>query len=346
MQAAVKAGFEVVAIDVFADEETRLAASETYIINLSDDGLDAAELLELLVLIIKPNDVFCYGAGFERQPIMLKKIAKHLPVLGNNPQGMHYANTTKLFFAALDNSSIQYPEISFSGLKHTQHWLQKRVGGSGGGHITRVLPLQDIPPKFKHYYQREIVGMSVSLLFLATETHVHAIGFNKQWCAPTAFNPYRYGGAVSHIDLSESIKNNLLNAANQLRKAFNLIGINSIDCIVNGETVWVLELNARLSATFDLYESADGDLFNAHMNACLRLPIQLPIKTQVSRAHQIIYANDGCVVPVNMGWPDYVLDRPVAGSIIEAGQPLCTVFATGKNAKTAQKLVTQYAESL
>ena len=58
VQAAVKAGFEVVAIDIFADEETRQNAAETHIINSHDDGLDATELVELLTLIVKPNDVF------------------------------------------------------------------------------------------------------------------------------------------------------------------------------------------------------------------------------------------------------------------------------------------------
>ena len=346
VQAAVKAGFEVVAIDIFADEETRHNAAETHIINSHDDGLDATELLELLTLIVKTNDIFCFGAGFERQPILLKKIAKLLPVLGNTPLTVHHANTAKLFFASLHNLSLTHPEVSFSGLKSTKNWLQKQSGGSGGGHITRALPLQDIPPKLAHYYQREVIGVPVSLLFLATDSDVHMIGFNKQWCAGTALNPYRYGGAVSQTDLAQSIKGTILDAANKIAKDLKLIGINSLDCIVDGEIVWILELNARLSATLDLYENTDGDLFSAHIAACLGSAVELPVLSQSSNAHHVIYANEGCVVPVNMGWPDYVLDRPVAGSIIEAGQPLCTVFARAENAEAAQQVVAEYAESL
>ena len=226
------------------------------------------------------------------------------------------------------------------------NWLQKQSGGSGGGHITRALPLQDIPPKYTHYYQREVVGVPVSLLFLATDGDVHAIGFNKQWCAGTTLNPYRYGGAVSHVDLAQSVKGTILDAANKIAKDLKLTGINSLDCVVDGAIVWILELNARLSASLDLYENTDGDLFSAHIAACLGLPVVMPVLKLSSNAHHVIYANEGCVVPVNMGWPDYVLDRPVAGSIIEAGQPLCTVFARAENAEAAQQVVVEYVESL
>ena len=293
-------------------------------------------------------------------------MARLLPVLGNTALTIHHANTPKLFFAHLKKASLNYPEISFSGLKNPKYWIQKQAGGSGGGHITRALPLIDIPPKLNHYYQSKLEGTSVSLLFLAhsvakpsinaadtqtvsqaiDEAQIDVIGFSTQWCAPSTLNPYRYGGAASHVELSRAVKNKIIQAANTLNNILKLKGINSLDCIVAAETVWILELNARLSATFDLYENNDGDLFNAHVAACLNLPVELPVPIQHSRAHQIIYTNKGCVVPVNMDWPDYVLDRPVAGSIIEAGQPLCTVIASAGNALNAQQLVAEYAENL
>ena len=346
VQAAASAGFEVLAIDLYADEETRLAAAETYIIRANDNGLDARELLELLELIVKPDDVFCYGAGFERQPLLLKKIAKLLPVMGNTPLALNHANTPKFFFAMLDNLALSYPAFSFDGLKKPRDWIQKKAGGSGGCHITRALPLQDIPPKVDHYYQQEIMGAAISLLFLADGKHIEVVGFNGQWCAPTALYPYRYGGAVSHINLSDNIKNQIQNAAADIAKELKLIGINSLDCIVDHDVARVLELNPRLSATFALYENAFGDLFKAHLAACSGDEVKIPRLSPKSHACQIIYANKGCIVPVNMGWPDFVLDRPVAGSIIEEGQPLCSVFARAEYADDARKLVAEYAESL
>ena len=346
VQAAANAGFQVLAIDLFADEETRLAATESYTIHANDDGLDATDLLELLRLIVQPDDVFCYGAGFERQPLLLKKIAKLLPIMGNTPLAVHAVNTPKLFFALLGNLAIAYPAINFNGLNNPRRWLQKQAGGSGGGHITCALPLTDIPPKSGYYYQQQVMGKTISLLFLAYGNHIEVIGFNEQWCAPTTMYPYRYGGAVSHISLHASVRERICSAATDMAKELNLIGINSLDCIVDDETVWVLELNPRLSATFALYENTHGDLFKAHLSACSGNKVELPPLTQQSHAYQIIYAHDGCVVPVNMGWPDYVLDRPIAGSIIEAGQPLCSVFATAKHAHDARKLVIEYAESL
>ena len=77
VKAAVDAGFEVVAIDAFADKDVQKLATHCYQIGLCDGQLDSKQLLSVLYDLDLKHDSkqglkqfvgFCYGAGFEKVP--------------------------------------------------------------------------------------------------------------------------------------------------------------------------------------------------------------------------------------------------------------------------------------
>lgn len=299
-----------------------------------------------------------YGSGFEATPELLETVVERMPLIGNTPIVVRNLKRPRQFFMLLDVLGIPHPEVSFRSLKldsktSVAGWLYKQGGGSGGTHVRKALPLPGIAPE-AGYFQREVPGVPISLLFAADSRQVQVIGFNRQWLSPTLTMPYRYGGAVSNVDLPDEIKQQLLHAAQQLTNAVGLRGLNSLDAMMDGNQLWVLELNPRLSATFDLYQldlnqMEHCNLFELHLRASAddssdwpKLLIHL---TQRAKAHHIVYARYNLVVPDTINWPEWTADLPIPDSHIVAGNPVCTILAEADYAEAAKSLVLSRAES-
>ena len=346
VQAAVDAGFEVLAIDVFCDVDTQKLVFKAHQIGLSDYGFNATELLKILDEIeLSQFAGFCYGAGFEAQPQLLVEIAKRLPLLGNSAETLRHCKNPQFFLELCNAFEMRTPKTSFKRPFSSVGWVSKQFGASGGAHIKPLLPL-DLPQKNLVYYQQITAGTPISCLFLADGVHAEVIGFSEQWCAPTAIAPYRYGGAVSHVPLSQYCKKTITALIQGISFKLGLRGINSIDFIVDGDMIYALEINPRLSATLDLYSAKRGNYFASHVEACLAQLRNWPSVKGISRAHQIIYAKQKMDVTANMGWPDWVRDIPQPNSKIEVGMPICTVTAEAQTARLAKQLVQERATSL
>jgi predicted ATP-grasp superfamily ATP-dependent carboligase len=339
----------VVALDAFADADTQRLAAKVIKVAYGDGGFDAADL-ERALQAIDASGVqgMVYGSGFEAMPELLEMTGKHLPVIGNTPRVVRNLKRALQFFTLLDVLQIAHPEISYRPPVKSVGWLTKRGGGSGGTHVRKALPLQQMVQRRGEYFQREMPGQVVSLLFAADGQQAKAIGYNRQWTSPSAMMPYRYGGAVSQADLPDLVRRQLLQAAQRLTSAVGLRGINSIDAIMDGERAWIIEINPRLSATFDLYRSLPGQvsLFDLHLQACAGHLADMPHLAPQARAHHIVYALDDVRLPDTIDWPDWVSDLPLSGSTIAADEPICTILAEGDSADTAQQSLLERANEL
>jgi predicted ATP-grasp superfamily ATP-dependent carboligase len=252
------------------------------------------------------------------------------------------------FFALLDVLHIPHPAFRLQQLLqedlNTASWLIKRNGGSGGTHIRKVKGHESLDAGY--YYQQELQGIPVSLLFAADGKSVRQVGFNQQWLAPTSLMPYRYGGAVSQADIPKQVKQQLLESARKITSAVGLRGINSLDAIMSGEHLWVLELNPRLTSTLDLYPSLSPKLFDLHVQAVKGELVDFPVSGLKAKAHYIVYAPENMTVPEISTWPDWVADISQPATRIKAGEPVCTVTAEGDTADEAVGLMAQRVKQL
>ena len=346
VQAALEAGFEVIAIDAFCDVDTQNLAQKIFQVDAANGKFNAQQLLNAVDQINVAKCMgFCYGAGFEAQPDLLVIIAQRLPLIGNSAVIINSIKMPHIFFSLCDSLKMAYPATQFERPINCLGWLQKQIGGSGGAHIKQVLPL-DIASDKLHYYQKNQAGTPYSCLFLADGSNSQVMGFNQQWCEPSTLLPYRFGGVVSHANLSNAIKSQLEQFVQAATQYFGLRGINSCDFLVHDDSIFMLEINPRLSASLQLYRAQKGNLFAAHVQACLGQLIDWPIVDKKSRAMQIIYANKTAQVPPNMDWPDWVCDIPQPNTEIAAGQPICTVLAQARTAKSAKKKLLQRTTEL
>ncbi len=359
VQAAVGAGYKVIALDAFADVDTKALACKVIQIDIKDGQFDARQVLSALDKLKQHQAIlnncvgFAYGAGFEAQPDLLNKIALILPIIGNNADVIAQCKQPQSFFALCEQLAMPYPKTLVQKPSNTLGWLQKTVGASGGEHIKTLLPLNlkplnslDFPLTQNVYYQQKQAGMPVSCLFLADGRKALILGFNEQWCSPTLLSPYRFGGAVSQVNLPEIVQHQLLAFVAAITEKLALKGLNSCDCIVQDDDVYMLEINPRLSASVGLYAAKRGNLFASHVAAFLGPLTDWPVVDQQSRAMQIIYANQVAKVPLDMDWPEYVCDIPQTNSVIPKGMPICSVTAEARTAKLAKQKVLDRAASL
>jgi predicted ATP-grasp superfamily ATP-dependent carboligase len=346
--AAVQAGFKVSAIDGFADSQTQAMASMTSVAPFDNDGFQAEALLAIIDTLDTNRYIgFIYGSGFEAQPTLLAEIAKRMPLLGNLPATLANVKSPRIFFSACARLGVAHPQTwTQANASLPLDGLVKAVGASGGGHVQPYSNAKVSLDK-QCYAQQKLHGLPVSVLFLAYAQQAALVGFNELMLAPTLALPYRYGGAVSQIDLTASEQDQLLKAAQQLTAEFSLLGLNSLDAVLQDGVAYVLEINPRLSASVGLYETVDGEmsLLAMHVAACKQaqtytLPSSVAVKSG-SVAQAVIYSELPLSIPANFIWPDWVQDCPSPQSSIQmhAGEPICTVLASADKADAAKQLL-------
>lgn len=333
--------------------QTVALAEKVIAVKYGPHGFDADALMAAVGTLDTSQCIgFVYGSGFEAEPELLAQLAVRLPLIGNNPHVVAAVKSPAVFFAALQLLHIRYPQVSYSvTVSEAEHYLLKFGGGSGGTHV-RVASADDGLAPSNHYFQQKIAGQAVSLLFLADGRAMTVIGFNEQWLNPSIEAPFRYGGAVSHAALTQSVKTQLADAAGKLTQTFGLLGLNSLDAIATEDNqVFVLEINPRLSATIDLYQHMHPDLLQRHVQACLgEKALNLPdadVQKRRSRAHAIVYAAADITLAAALPWPEWVVDIPPLSRLlikIKIGEPICTVLAEADDAQTAKKLAQRRVE--
>jgi predicted ATP-grasp superfamily ATP-dependent carboligase len=339
--AAVDCGYEVITLDAFADADLMRVASQAYKVKMLDWHVDVEDFkLQFAKINLNNVEGFCYGSLFDAAPELLDWVAARVQVIGNTPELLKKAKEFS-FFELLDDLHIQHPDVRKDFPATPLHWLAKQLGGSGGMHVRPVLQNDSAD-----YFQQEVYGESISMLFVANGKEMQTIGFNQQLVAPTPELPYRFAGAVGGVKLSDGIEKVFSGAATKLTTALGLRGICSLDAVLEGETLWILELNPRLSATFDLYPR----LFVAHMQGCKGELAELQ-QYKSSCAQLILYADETLVLPLNFAWPAWVIDIPPTDQVsnnimIEKNAPICSVHAQAETAELAFAQVKQRAEIL
>jgi predicted ATP-grasp superfamily ATP-dependent carboligase len=279
-----------------------------------------------------------YDAVLECNPDLLDSLPIG-KVVGNSSQTLRQCKDPKVFFSALDQNAIPHPEVSYESIQDpTDSWLVKHTISSGGTGI--CVYVEDETSGESIYFQRKIDGVSFSLTFLANGDELKPIGFNTLWCETLGESmPYAYAGAITSVDLTEQQRYTTINYATALAREFKLVGLNSIDCILSGDGIYVLEINPRIPATYELYETKQGDLMKEHVEACVSAKLAATQRKQLLRAHAIVYAPQLIRVPASLDWPLWTADRPHQEEVIHKYEPVCSVFAGGKNVAQVREMI-------
>ena len=330
-------GHTVTVVDGFADSDTIAATIECKKVKRAQYGLNKGEVLATVVSLQAETSfdgLFC-DAAIESNPDLLDKI--HInPVFANSSQTLHKCKNPNTFFSLLDQHSISYPETllpPFSKAEVKNAWLVKEEQSTGGIGVSFVSDATDLTSDI--YLQKKINGINFSLTFLANEDELFALGFNALWSEQlSADMPYAYAGAINQIKLDSKILELALQYAKVMVKAFKLLGLNSIDFICQGDALYVLEINPRIPASYELYETKFGEVIGQHIDVCKTGKLPSVKGQSLLRAHAIVYAPTDIKVSESMSWPLWTADRPHSQEVIKQFEPVCSIFAGGQN--TAQ----------
>lgn len=344
-------GFEVIALDMFGDRDTRTAASAWHDLrNAPGLQFDAERLLGTLKALASRREVrgWVPGSGFEANLALLQAGAAVLPLLGNPPGLVARVRDPGHFHARLSALGIAHPETRVDPPAVGSGWLFKDAHACGGWHV-RAAASAPACPGPGAYYQRELRGIPMSVLLLADGRRWRALGYARQLVRRIGRNRHVFHGAVGPVTLPAEVRSQVDAMVDKLVPEFGLRGLNGLDFMLVGERALVLELNPRPTATLALFDQLiPGGVLRAHADVCQGAPLpafEPAEERQGVRASEIVYASQSGVASTAFSdWlsrQSWSRDRPLPGTPHGAGEPLCSVLASAESPAAAQARLQQ-----
>jgi uncharacterized protein len=350
-EAAARDGYAVAALDCFGDLDTRRASRAWHDIGGHGVRIDAARTLAALRDIATQGDTIGWiaGSGFEGEPQLVEQGAAVLPLLGTAPAALRRLRTSRSFFERLDALGIAHPETRFDAPGRADGWLCKDGGGHGGWHVRRLADGErDAPHGDRRYFQREAPGTPMSATFIADRREARLLGFNRLLVRPFGARPFVYGGAIGPLPLPPEPARALRDAVQALAREFAVAGLASLDFLLDGDAVSVLELNARPSASMALY--GEGWV-RAHVQACIAAELPAVMQTRGGVAgHEIVYARRplrlSTAAAAGLESAACCHDLPAAGTRFAIGDPVCSHSGRAADVAALERLLGAQREAL
>ena len=334
---AVRAGYDVVALDHFGDLDLQsLCPSVSILRDLGGSG-GMAELVTAAEDIAAPSIV--YGAGLENRPDLVESIMAGRTLLGNAPAILERVRDPETLAASLREPGLHFPETlapdRATSADPRKAWLRKPVKGGGGRGIRRW---QGGALRSREVVQERIRGLSCSVAAVGDGRDAAVLGVSEQLIGRRALGSsgFRWCGNVVPARLPVAEREALLEAAiavcAHVARAFELRGLFGVDLIWDGARAWVLEVNPRPTASLEAIEEVYGvSAFTAHVEACAgRLPDIAPGATwpDTASGKGIVFARKDLRAADTRAWLEAgIRDVPHPGEPIGRGHPICTVPA-------------------
>lgn len=333
------AGWLPAVIDQFGDEDTRQLATACWTVAAGAElAFDRDETLASVARAQRDDGQhpIVLGAGFEDAAPLVAALAARYRVLGSDAQTLAALARRPSALARLASApEIRVPATVEGPLRDGRGWLAKRNGSCGGIHVSALAGAVTRSPDV--YFQRAIGGRSLSMLYLAGADGctVCAVFEHLRW-HPAPAHSYRYEGAVCVAAPDTELLAAGSEAGWTVAREFGLRGCFGLDFIQHpAGSLYLVDINPRPPATLDLLADK-GAVFAAHVAACARgalLYSRPPIRP--ARAHLVLYAERRWRVPRGFDWPAWTADRPLPGTVVAGGEPLCTLLAVARNRPAA-----------
>ena len=333
-EAAANEGLGAVALDVFGDADTRCVAREWHGIGAAGSlHIDGERFLAVLARLAQRGDVRAWmaGSGFDGRPDLLERGAALLPLIGTPADGVRRVRDPHAFFSALDRHGIGFPPIAFDRPADPAGWLRKDAGSCGGWQVRRATRGDDAGAGV--YWQRERRGEAHSATFIANGRDAVLLGVNRQGVQAIGDRPCVFSRLAGPVPVSDGVRRELTAIVRLLAGVFEVRGLASLDLLLAGERIEVLELNPRPPASLALYPRLGGvGVLTAHLQACEQGLLPPPPGTDMPvRGVEILFAARTLEIDAPRAAALAALpgacDLPRAGTRIAAGDPLCSVRA-------------------
>lgn len=342
---AVRAGFSPWCVDLFADADLAQIAPAR---NAEHYPHDLPRLIATA-----PPAPWMYTGAVENAPQIVANIAARRELWGNDAARIARVRDPETVTQVLQRRGIPAPAIvpSPSALPLDGSWVVKRRRSAGGQHVQPWVGQVGFENTAAHYWQERAAGVPCSAVFVAANQSTCLLGATRQligepWTGATGF---RYAGSLGPLPISHELEVSLQNLGDILAEEFQLVGLFGVDFVLDGDIARPIEVNPRYTASVEVLERATGlCAIQWHVLTCRdgKLPRRSEIRLTADRLHgkAILFASERLSVSRELSerllrenagrqWP-HVADIPVAGSCIEPGWPVATVFGSGDSEDT------------
>ena len=337
---AVKAGYQVLALDYFGDTDLQqrcpsLSLKHDFNVEYSATALvDASKKLA--------GSAVVYGAGLENHPAAVERLAQKRQLLGNSQETLRQVRNPFRLAAALKAGGFAFPETLSVAQAPDNHssrrWLWKPLRGGGG---VGVKPWSGTPPPQPGIVQELLPGLVGSAAFVANGRQAVLLGVTEQLAERQTFGAtgFKYCGNLVPPRLRTTqlaaLVAELHALTNHLTKIFALRGINGLDFVWHQERVWMIEINPRFTASLELIDTSYGlRIFDLHVRAFAgQLPdfsLTQALTRSSAAGKAILYAPDDVTMGDTGHWSSRgIKDIPHSGELVRQGHPVCTILTTG-----------------
>ena len=372
-QAAQADGYTVLALDVFGDVDTQAAAAAWW--PLADGQALCIQPAKLLAGLHHAASLgacgWIAGSGFEADLDLLDAGAAVLPLIGNPAPVWRAVRDPAQFFGCLRAAGLPYPPWQATAPVDGSGWLLKDPASSGGSAVQPLAQWRSsgLALPATAYAQRLLPGQPVSLSFIANGQRALVLGCNQQQVQALVgeggSRPFSFAGVIGPVALPPAAAATLHQALDVLVAHFQLRGLGSLDAVLCGDQIHLLELNPRPPASLQLYPAAAGQgVVAAHLNACLhgRLPAQWPpwpprpqtpagpANPPLVRGLRVVHAPGTLLVSTalsaQLAARPGVQDVPQPGSHLAAGDPLCCLHSSASSAAAVRAALHKAQASL
>ena len=207
-------------------------------------------------------------------------------------------------------------------------YIVKPIYGSGGLNINYFNKNSNINSDF--LLQEYIQGNSVSSSFVSylDDHSIDMIAVSDQIIGSKrlgANSEFVYCGNITpFINYNPKV----LNISNKISKMFKLVGLNGIDFILHNNNVYVIEVNPRITGSFESIEkSFDINLIESHINSCNNVRLN-QVKPNKFTVKLIPYSlNDSYY---KLSSINNIRDRCHDNFLIKKGFPIATILISDR----------------
>jgi predicted ATP-grasp superfamily ATP-dependent carboligase len=192
----------------------------------------------------------------------------------------------------------------------------------------------------------------MSATFVANGSDAKVLGFNQLIVRPLSGRPFVFCGAVGPVPLASAVAARVTAAVRAIAAGFSLRGLGSLDFMLDGDKVEVLEVNPRPPASMALY-ARRGGVVAAHVRACIQgvLP-RWPMWAAGDPVHgtEFVFAprplrldEAGARRLATLG---DCHDLPAFATTFDVGDPLCSVSADGADPDGVREMLARGREAV
>lgn len=376
---ARKAGYRIYAVDYFGDVDLRHVCSDCKALVEQKSGRSCGKFvsrykpeafLEMAKSLLQEHEVdgILLSSGLDDFPDVLYELNGLAPILGNSPEVVERIRKKQEFFEELEGLRLVHPETwvvkSVDEAKDAASEIGypvvvKPVKGFAGVGIRMVQNRKQIEKAFfeassvskQLLVQKLVKGIHASVSFLAVDNKVEVLTLNEQLLGLHPLfqqEPFGYCGNIVPLYLNSSFFDECKLITEKISLHFGLQGSNGVDLVISKEGIlYVVEVNPRFQGTLECVERVLGiNLVRWHINACLHGSLP-KIKGNISNfcTRLVLYAPKHVMVPDLTRFRE-VRDVPLPGTIIEKGEPLCSVVAEGRSRKLSFQKAKKLVESV